>query len=152
MPQKKRGHDWTRIKGKRKCKRPPKPEYQHPLTVRDWKSICCKSLRLVKQCYWNHPEINMWDCEIECPYCFEEKECKFWRKYDWYIKRHYCELSTMDPDSFPSAELFLDLTKSIFSVLLRNQIPDLNFSLFSCEKSKFQKYASEKNKSWMVYD
>ena len=136
MSQKKRGHNWTRVKGKRKCKRVDEREYQHPLTVRDWKSICSKALRVVKQCYWNHPQIDMWDCEIECPYCFKEETCKFWQKYNHYIKGYYRELSTLDPDSIPSPELFLGLTKSIFSVLLRNKIPDLNFSLFSREKSK----------------
>ena len=143
MPQKKRGHGWTKIKSKRKCKckRRPKPEYQHPLSVRYWKSICYKSLRLVKQCYLNHGRI--------------------WQKYDRFIKNHLRDLSTLDPDSIPSYDLFLDLTKTFVSVLNRlrdfstmdtdyipsfnlfldltktivfvlckNNIPDLNFTLF----------------------
>ena len=130
MPQKKRGHAWSRSKAQRK--RSPKPEYKHPLRVRDWISICHKSLRLVKQCFWNHP--NMWDNEAECDH--GEEDCKYWQKYKWFIKNRLYDLSTLDPDSIPSPELFIRLTNTHVSVLCKNDYSDLNFSLFSRQKSK----------------
>ena len=133
MPQKKRGHGWSRSKAQRK--RSPKPEYKHPLRVRDWISICYKSLRLVKQCYWNHPDIDMHDMEIECWFHGEE-DCKYWQKYFWLIKDRLSDLRKLDPDSIPSPELFIRLSNTHVSVLCKNEYSDLNFSLFSRQKSK----------------
>ena len=98
MPQKKRGHGWSKRKCKRKCTcvfRQPKPKYHRPLSVRDWKSICYKSLRSVNQCYI-HGRIR--------------------QKYDQKIKNYLRVLSTLDSDSIPSPVLFQELVYLLFYV------------------------------------